>query len=172
VAGCDDDPTTEPVIIEGSWLGTISETADTCDAFVEPVTDVSILITDEGDSHHVRIDNLVTQQCWVQPFTLGENAMTWSNGATTTVDCNDGCRMRVDSSVTLEFESGGIFTGTETLTFTPLNAACDHPDCGFPCSSQDRHVIFPPIGEICTFSCETTYTWTAAATEEFLEACL
>lgn len=170
--GCHDDPATGGLVIEGSWIATIAETTDTCDDLVEPVAEVAIRITDEGDQHLLEVANLGTQECWVQPFTITEETLAWSAGQEMAHPCNDGCVVRVDSSATLEFHEGGLFTGTETLTFTPQNDACDHPDCAFPCEAQDRHLIFPPLGDGCAISCETTYSWSGVASVEFLGVCI
>lgn len=164
--GCHDDPEPLPVIVEGAWLATVVETSDSCDDVIEPVMELSVDVTDEGDSHFVWIYDLASDDCWVQPFQLAEDTLSWSNGQVMEHDCSAGCSVQVDSTVTLEFHEGGLYTGTETLTFTPLNAACDDPNCAFPCGAQDRHLVFPPLGDGCGFACETTYTWAGAITAD------
>ena len=111
------------------------------------------------------IYDLASDDCWVQPFEIAGETLSWYGGWQGGAHpCNDGCTIRVDSTVTLEFHEGGLYTGTETVTFTPLDAACDHPDCQFPCEALDRHMVFPPLIHGCAFNCETVYTWSGAVT--------
>jgi hypothetical protein len=172
LAGCnDDDPVLDELIIEEEWVATITETADSCDDVVAPVTDISVIVTDEVEYHLLQFDNLAMENCWVWPFDLAERTLTASHGWVKDHDCNEGCRIEVQSTMTLEVLPGGAFRGTETVTFTPLNAACDHPNCAFPCESQDRHVLFPPFGEGCAFSCQTIFSWNGAVGDDVEKVC-
>ena len=172
LAGCNrDDPVLDDLIVEGEWVATITETTDSCDDVAAPVTEMSVIITDEVEHHLLQFDNLAMERCWVYPFDLAEQTLTASHGWQTAHDCNEGCWIKVESTMTLELLPGGAFTGTETVIYTPQNAACDHPNCAFPCESQDRHVLFPPFGDGCAFSCQTTFEWNGAVGDDVAKTC-
>ncbi len=145
--------------VEGDWLATVREAADSCDDVSSPDLRGQIEIWREGASTMLEFADLDAGACWVWPMTRSGDRLTWSHGYEKEHPCRAGCWVEVESTLTLDFLPDGTFVGTEFVRFTPRTPECDDPACGFPCPSCFDHPFFPPCHRECALTCETRYTW-------------
>lgn len=171
VACSGDDPAVgslEPaVVMEATWNVGVTESADSCDAVVPADFSSTAVVAAEGDSYHVSLTDESSGSCWLLPFSPAGRTLSWSGGMIlASHPCNDGCRVRMEVTVSLTFAPGGRFSGVETIRYIPESPECDHPACRFPCEPAElEHPLAPPSRRPCAFACEATYRWTGALCE-------
>ncbi len=164
LVGCDGRSKLGPeVTVVADWTVSVAETADTCDAAAPQRFLGTVTVAEyEAESEFlVYFEDDATGMCWVMPFQRHEDVLTLVYGGNVPHACHDGCRVLVESEVSLTFSPGGRFSGTETLRFTPLTAECAHPSCAFPCDTPLDHPLHL-VSRRCAFDCTTTYSWTGA----------
>jgi hypothetical protein len=156
----------------GVWEATVSEVQDTCDGLRPADLKMSVDIEPFDVRHMVRFrDYGAGLNCWIQVFEVDEDVLSWSIAYDTDLDCNPGCRIRLQSQVDFVVQPGGVFSGLETVSYEPLTPECDVPACASPCANPIDHMVWESwAGRGCGFSCMTTYQWEALLEPDVLPA--